>query len=97
MQGSEPLLTPRQAYLAMFEFLRQYYLRGLSESAEIGGILGSLSLLTDGQPADPAYASDWAAAVSAVLVAEASPAGYREADFRLVADAEPGAVADGGA
>lgn len=95
-ESSELLLTPRQAYLAMFEFLRQYHLRGLSESAEIGGLLGGLSLLADGQPADPAYASDWAAAVGAVLAAEASPAGYREADFRLVADAEPGAAADGG-
>lgn len=78
----------------MFEFLRQYYLRGLSESDEIGGMLGGLSVLADGHPADPAYAADGEAAVSAVLSAEASPAGYREADFRLVADAEPSTATD---
>ena len=83
IQASEPLLTPRQAYLAMFEFLRQYYLRGLSESDEIGGLLGSMSLLANGQPADAAYKSDWAAAVLAVLAAEASPAGYLEVDLKL--------------
>ncbi|OWK45460.1 hypothetical protein FRUB_01791 [Fimbriiglobus ruber] len=54
----------------MYEFLRQYHLHGLSESEEIGGLLGGLSLLVDGQPADPADVSDWAAAVSAVLAAE---------------------------
>ncbi|WP_202973899.1 hypothetical protein [Fimbriiglobus ruber] len=70
MQDSEPLLTPRQADLAVYEFLRQYHLHGLSESEEIGGLLGGLSLLVDGQPADPADVSDWAAAVSAVLAAE---------------------------
>ena len=97
VQGSEPRLTFRQAYLAMFEFLRQHHIRGLSESEEIGGLLGGLSLLADGQPADPAYLADWADAVRAVLAAEAFPPGYREADFRLVADTAPGAAADGGA
>ena len=88
--SSEPLLTPRQAYLAMYEFLRQYYLRGLSTSHEIGGLLTGLSLLSDGTPADNAYAYDWNDAVSAVLAAELTPEGYREADFRLVKpDAEP--------
>lgn len=82
IQASEPLLTPRQAYLAMFEFLRQYYLRGLSESDEVGGLLGDLSLLEDGQPADAAYETDWAKAVQTVLTAEASPNGYRAANMR---------------
>jgi hypothetical protein len=81
MDDTKPLLTPRQAYLCMFEFLRQYYARGQSD--EIGGLLGSLSVLTDGLPADPAQASDWANAVRAVMAAESTPAGYREADFRL--------------
>ena len=88
--SSEPLLTPRQSYLAMYEFLRQYYLRGLSKSDEIGGLLSGLSLLSNGEPADNAYAYDWADAVSAVLTAELTPEGYREADLRLVKpDAEP--------
>jgi hypothetical protein len=82
LQDSELLLKPRQAYFAMFEFLRQHYLRGMSESEEIAGMLSGLTLLADGQPADAAYASDWSAAVSTVMMAEESPAGYRQADFR---------------
>jgi hypothetical protein len=78
----------------MYEFLRQYHLRGLSESEAIADLLGGLSLLADGQPADPAYASDWADAVSTVLAAETSTDGYREADFRIVPDDEPGAAPD---
>ena len=57
----------------MFEFLCQYHLGGLSESDEIGGLLGGLSLLDDGQPADPTYASDWAATVAAVVAAGTPP------------------------
>lgn len=49
----------------MFAFLKAYYDRGQSD--EIGGLLGSLSLLQDGSPADPAYLSDWNAAVEAAL------------------------------
>jgi len=64
----------------MVEFLCRHY-RGRSD--EIGGLLGGLSLLGNGPPADPARASDWEQAVRAVLAAEASPAGYRAADIRL--------------
>lgn len=65
----------------MFEFLRRHYERGPTD--EIGGLLGSLSLLTDGQPADSAMWFDWEEAVAAVLHAELMPEGYREADMRL--------------
>lgn len=75
------MLTVRQAYLVMFEFLRQHYERGPTD--EIGGLLGSLSLLPDGQPADAAVQSDFDKAVAAVIAAEASQNGYREADFNL--------------
>jgi len=45
-QTIQPTLTSHQAYLVMFEFLRQYYERGQSD--EIGGLLGGLQLLSDG-------------------------------------------------
>jgi len=64
----------------MFEFLRQHYERGPTD--EIGGLLGSLLFLPDGEPADAAYAGDWAKAVDAVLKAETA-GGYVEATFRL--------------
>ncbi len=80
VDGSEQRLTPRQAYLCMFEFLRRHDERGPTD--EVGGLLGSLSLLPDGPPADPACSSDWAEAVAAALAAEAA-GGYTEAAFRL--------------
>jgi hypothetical protein len=74
-------LSQRQAYLCMFEFLRQHYERGPTD--EIGGLLGSLSLLQDGSSADPAQWEDWKHAVQAVLAAEANPQGYQQAKLRL--------------
>ena len=56
-------LTECQAYLAMHAFLNRQYELGWEE---LGGILGSMSLLSNGQPADPALAQDWAEAVAAV-------------------------------
>ncbi|MDJ0580437.1 hypothetical protein [Crocosphaera sp.] len=50
-------LTEKQAYLAMIEFLDDYYEQ--TQSDEIGELLGSLQLLEDGKPADPAMWEDW--------------------------------------
>ena len=58
-------LTEQQAYLAMFRFLETIY--ETTQSDDIGGLLGSMSLLADGGPADSALRSDWAAAVKAAL------------------------------
>jgi hypothetical protein len=74
-------LTEKQAYLAMFEFLKRYYEIGKSD--ETGTLLGGLSLLEDGTPADAAHLADWEDSVAAVMSAEASPERYREADFNL--------------
>ena len=56
-------LTSEQAYLAMFTFLDAHYQRAKSD--DIGALLGSMSFLPDGIPADPAVAEDWRAAVQA--------------------------------
>lgn len=58
-------LTEQQAYLAMFFFLEQHWRRCSSD--DIGALLGSLSLLPNGTPADPAFAGDWDAAVNSAL------------------------------
>jgi hypothetical protein len=81
MKLTDTTLTVRQAYLAMFEFLRRHYERGPTD--EIGGLLGSLSLLSDGKPADEAMLSDFETAVGAVLAVEASQEGYRAVDLNL--------------
>ena len=74
-------LTQKQAYLAMFEFLRRYYAE--TNSDDVGDLLSGMSLLHDGSPADAAYWSDWEASVAAVMYADGSPQGYRGADFKL--------------
>lgn len=55
-------LPEKQAYLAMFAFLAAYYQS--TKSDDIGALLGSLSLLPDGGPADPAVINDWSKAVA---------------------------------
>lgn len=57
-------LTQEQAYLAMYSFLAKQFSLG---SEELGGILGSMSLLPDGTPTDSVFASDWTEAVAAAL------------------------------
>lgn len=58
-------LTANEAYRAMFSFLEELYQR--THSDELAVLLGSLSLLDDGQPADPAMWHAWEQAVSRAL------------------------------
>lgn len=50
-------LDIRIAYAAMYEFLVGYYER--TKSDDVGALLGSMSLLDDGETADPAIWQDW--------------------------------------
>ena len=50
-------LTSREAYTAMFAFLEEIYQR--TSSDDLAVLLGSMSLLQDGQSADPALWEDW--------------------------------------
>ncbi len=59
-------LTEKQAYLAMIEFLDDYYEQ--TQSDEIGELLGSLQLLEDGKPADPAMWEDWLKSIENISV-----------------------------
>lgn len=47
----------------MFRFLENIY--STTQSDDIGGLVGSMSLMADGAPADSSLGSDWAAAVRA--------------------------------
>lgn len=58
---SEPL-TEQQAYRAMVFFLIGHWKR--TGSADIGALLGGLSLLPDGRPADPAVLADFRDAIA---------------------------------
>lgn len=54
-------LSEREAYAAMFAFLENRY--RLTESDELGALLGSMSLLPSGGTADPAIWEDWLNAI----------------------------------
>jgi hypothetical protein len=58
-------IAARHAYKAMFSFLEQYW--ETTKSDELGILLGSMSLLDDGLPADPAIWSEWLKIYSQVL------------------------------
>ncbi len=58
-------LTADQAYAAMYYFLDQFYSR--SGITDLGSLLGDMSLLPDGQPADSAVVEDWQEAVQFAL------------------------------
>lgn len=55
------LLTDAQAYTAMLRFLQQVYCR--TQGDELGGLLGGMSQLADGRPADLGILEDWRRAV----------------------------------
>ena len=59
------VLTQKQGYAAMFQFLEDYWMR--TKSDEMGGLLGAMSLLANGSPADAAMAHDWRRAVEYAL------------------------------
>lgn len=58
-------LSTEQAFAAMYAFLEARY--QMTRSDDLGALLGSMSLLEDGTPADPAISSDWEAAVSQAI------------------------------
>jgi hypothetical protein len=64
------ILSEAQAYAAMCFFLEGVYQRMRSD--DIGGLLGSLALLEDGSPADPALSRDWREATQKALISPAS-------------------------
>lgn len=68
-------LTANQAYLAMFKFLEEHYRQTASD--DVGALLGSMSLLSDGAPADGALEQQWKTAIQAAVDGEV------DAAFRL--------------
>jgi hypothetical protein len=64
-------LSEREAYAAMFVFLDARYKRRPSD--ELGALPGSMSLLPDGRPTDPALWSDWIEAITKATSGEVEP------------------------
>jgi hypothetical protein len=67
------MLSPEQAFRAMFVFLNDYYER-TGGASELASVLSDIQLIrTDGLPADPAAWDDWLAAVETVSVKSKLP------------------------
>jgi hypothetical protein len=58
-------MTDKQAFAAMFNFLKDLYSH--TQSDDLGALLGAMSILEDGSTADPAVWSDWEKAVRSAL------------------------------
>ena len=57
----EEKITTKEAYAAMYAYLKMLY--DMTGSDDLGGFLGSMSLLEDGTPSDPGVWDDWLEAV----------------------------------
>ncbi len=57
-------LTIQEAYKAMYAYLEQLYIS--TKSDELGSLLGSMSVIADGETADPAVWKDWLKAVEKI-------------------------------
>lgn len=55
----------KEGYRIMFTFLDTYYWKHISDELEL--LLGSMSLLSDNSPADPAFEEDWEKAIYEVI------------------------------
>lgn len=51
------ILNEKQAFMAMFFYLEELYNK--TQSDDLGALLGSMLLLSDGKPADAAIWIDW--------------------------------------
>lgn len=58
-------MTEDEGYAAMFHFLNEYWERLRSD--DLGGILSSMLLHSDGSPVDPKVRVEWAKAVDKAL------------------------------
>ncbi|MGK7943439.1 MAG: hypothetical protein AB4058_03120 [Microcystaceae cyanobacterium] len=58
-------LTQQEAFQTMIAFLEAYYQQ--TKADDIGALLGSLQLLEDGTPTDPAMWQDWIEAYQSVM------------------------------
>ena len=63
-------INHKQAFLAMFDLLDEYY--DMTKNDDLGAILGSISpkLFVDGEPADPASWHDWEDSIHKVTTKE---------------------------
>jgi hypothetical protein len=59
---NEEQLSAKEAYAAMYAFLENWW--NLTKSADLAGLIGSMSLLPNGNSVDASLAYDWREALS---------------------------------
>jgi hypothetical protein len=59
------MMTERQAYIAMHHFLDLFYRS--TGSDDVAGLLSAMSLLANGEPADPGVGDEWKESVEYAL------------------------------
>ena len=64
LEQSQHELSIEEAYRSMLVFLEGYY--ETTKSDEVGGMLGAMSLNSDGKPMDAAHWDEWMNAVRSV-------------------------------
>ena len=83
-------ISIRQAYVAMYQYLKRIY--DLTGSDELGGLLGSMSLLPDGQPADPAAWSFSAVPAPVPTTRGQRPGALSHQERRQIGEGDPDGV-----
>jgi len=68
----EDTVDLKTAFVIMQRFIEERWKR-IGKPAELGALLGDISFLADGSPADPGSFGDWLAAAEAVLQHDAGP------------------------
>ena len=67
---SLPMLSPRQAYLAMLEFLKtEFELSGEGKTVHLGGLIAEMEPEANGSTSDPGAALTFVDAIQTVLAA----------------------------
>jgi hypothetical protein len=72
-------VSTKMAYMAMIIFLEKFYLQ--THSDDLGGMLGELSMLSDGSSADSAALYDWNDAVDSVKLGDTSATVSNQEEF----------------
>jgi hypothetical protein len=72
---NDQLLSPDEAFRAMFKFLEAYYARG-GRKGDLAAVLSDIQIISDDRlPSDPGTWNDWLDAIRSVVEERTSPGG----------------------
>jgi hypothetical protein len=72
---NDQLLSPDEAFRAMYKFLEAYYVRG-GRKGDLAAVLSDIQIMSDDRlPSDPAAWNDWIDAIRSVVEERTGPGG----------------------